>query len=192
MRLTRQNIRLIKSLLIVILTIWGSVSVVKHQPWTQNNDIVSVVKVKDGDSIVVKTNKGNKDLRIWGIDAPEHGQPYAEESKQRLKELVLNNKVRVQNPKTDDFQRDLAFIYIANKDKSQEQEVDVGSTLIKEGLAWHFNPDPEHDKPYKLLQTEAKNKKLGLWKDPNPQNPEDYRREQKNKSPRTFKLKKNL
>lgn len=183
------NIRVIRTLLILIITTWGSFEIIKNKPWTKNNELVKVIKVKDGDSIIVSTSKGQKDLRIWGIDAPERGQPYADVAKKKLQELVLNKYIRIENPKTDDFHRDLAFISITNYPNGSTNEIDVGSVLISQGLAWHFHPDATHDKQYKTLETEAKNKNLGLWADPNPKNPEDYRRELENKSPKNFKFK---
>lgn len=186
MKLNRNNIRLLRFLFILILALWGSIGIIKNKPWTSDNETVKVLKVKDGDSIVVTTSKGQKDLRIWGIDAPEKGQPYANTSKKLLEELVLNKHVRIQSPKTDKFNRDLAFISVTNS--SNPKGLDVGSILISRGLAWHFNPDPKHDKPYKDLETKARNKKMGIWSEINPKSPEDFRREQKNESPKTFKL----
>lgn len=186
MRWTRNNRRLLKAVLILLATIGSSISLYLNKPWTTNNELVKVVKVKDGDTIVVETQKGHKELRIWGIDAPEWGQPKSLEAKNKLKELVLNKHVRVKHPKTDDFNRDLAFITISSE--GSPKEIDVGSVLISQGLAWCFSPDPEHKQDYETLEAKARNLGLGIWSMPNPKKPEDFRRENKNKLPKTFKL----
>jgi micrococcal nuclease len=197
MKWTRNNRRLVKAVLVLLATIGSSISLYLNKPWTTNNEFVKVVKVKDGDTVVVETQKGHKELRIWGIDAPEWGQPKSLEAKNKLKELVLNKHVRVRHPKTDDFNRDLAFITIEDTEshsdgvKSSEgapKEIDVGSILISQGLAWCFSPDPEHKQGYETLEAKARNLGLGIWSMPNPKKPVDFRRENKNKLPKTFKL----
>lgn len=199
---SRHNRRLIRAFIILVLSIWGSLTLISVKPSSQDNERVRVIKVIDGDSIVVKTSKGHTQLRIWGIDAPEKGQPYYGEAKRKLTELVGGKVVRVQNPKTDSLNRDLAFISIENFENFEgsktkdninklilpKHQNDVGSIMLSLGLAWHLNPDPEHDKPYRTLEEEAKSNKVGLWNDSNPKRPEEFRREVKNKSPNTFKL----
>jgi micrococcal nuclease len=184
--MNRTNRKLVRSILILIAMVWGGVELILNKPWTSDNEIVKVLSVKDGDSIVVSTKKGSKDLRIWGIDAPEKGQPYANLARKRLEELILNKEVRIQKPKTDSFHRDLAFLSISNSNNTNW--IDVGSIILSQGLAWHFNPDPEHNKPYQKLENDARKQKIGLWADSNPQKPEDYRRAERNKSSKTFKL----
>ncbi len=40
-----------------------------------------VLAVKDGDTVTVLANSGQQiDVRLEGIDAPEHGQPFADAS----------------------------------------------------------------------------------------------------------------
>src|SRR6056297_2019679 len=48
-----------------------------------------VNRVIDGDTIVV----GEKHIRLLGINAPEKGECFYKESKDRLSDLVLNKKV---------------------------------------------------------------------------------------------------
>jgi endonuclease YncB( thermonuclease family) len=198
----KHNRRLIRAFIILVFTVLGSLTLISVEKSNQNYERVRVTKVIDGDSIVIKTSKGQRELRIWGIDAPEKNQPYYDEAKRKLTELVDGKIVRIQNPKTDSLNRDLAFISIENFENFEDSKIkeninklipaehqnDVGSILLGLGLAWHLNPDPEHDKPYKILENQAKINKVGLWVDPNPKRPEDHRREIKNKSPKTFNL----
>ena len=54
-----------------------------------------VVKVKDGDSIVVNRDDGQIEIRLRDIDCPESGQPYGQAAKQQTSTLCLGKTVTV-------------------------------------------------------------------------------------------------
>ena len=55
-----------------------------------------VVGVKDGDSLIVRQDKGDSvEIRLWGIDAPEKRQAYSNKGKRFLSNLAYKKKVRV-------------------------------------------------------------------------------------------------
>ena len=99
----------------------------------------TVTGIEDGDGAYLKTKDGNRNLtcRLAGIDAPEvdhpkagkKGQPYGEESKRSLQEMILNQEVEVHVTRANDGKdRSICQITLKGKNINQEQ-------LIK-GAAW--------------------------------------------------------
>jgi endonuclease YncB( thermonuclease family) len=125
-----------------------------------------VTKTIDGDSIVVKTPEGEKEVRIRGIDAPEYGQDGFLEAKRKVRELTIGQKVALLNAETDKYGR------IASDVELIQTEKNVAEELAKSGVAY---PDPRGSSSgIKKLSKEAKSKSLGVWKKPQ-QTPWEFR-----------------
>ncbi|PTQ82137.1 endonuclease YncB(thermonuclease family) [Nitrosospira multiformis] len=132
-----------------------------------------VVKIADGDTLTVldKSNRQHK-IRLIGIDAPERKQPFGTVSRQNLADLVFGKEVAVEWHKQDRYQRVLGKVLLNGQDVNLKQ--------IKAGLAWHYT---QYDKDLRLadkrLYAEAQKaadlKGIGLWSDPSPVAPWDFR-----------------
>jgi micrococcal nuclease len=132
-----------------------------------------VVGVTDGDTIkLLKENRQYK-IRLNGIDAPEMGQAFGRKSKEYLSSLVAGKRVEVIVRDTDHYGRYVGDVVVAGKSACAE--------LVATGLAWHY---VEYSKDEELadLEKAARVKKLGLWADPNPIPPWEFRRHKRTKS----------
>ena len=133
-----------------------------------------VVSVADGDTItVLDAEKTQHKIRLQGIDAPEKAQAFGAKSKQSLYEMVHGKTVQVSFEKSDKYGRILGKVLLDGQDICHQQ--------IKAGLAWHYkkyqNQQPLADRDaYSASETAAKNEKLGLWSDPRPVAPWDFRK----------------
>ena len=133
-----------------------------------------VVSVADGDTItVLDAEKIQHKIRLQGIDAPEKAQAFGAKSKQALYEMVHGKTVQVSFEKSDKYGRILGKVLLDGQDICHQQ--------IKAGLAWHYkkyqNQQPLADRDaYSASETAAKNEKLGLWSDPRPVAPWDFRK----------------
>jgi len=133
-----------------------------------------VVSVADGDTItVLDAEKTQHKIRLQGIDAPEKAQAFGAKSKQALYEMVHGKTVQVSFEKSDKYGRILGKVLLDGQDICHQQ--------IKAGLAWHYkkyqNQQPIADRDaYSASETAAKNEKLGLWSDPRPVAPWDFRK----------------
>ena len=133
-----------------------------------------VVSVADGDTItVLDAEKTQHKIRLQGIDAPEKAQAFGAKSKQALYEMVHGKTVQVSFEKSDKYGRILGKVLLDGQDICLQQ--------IKAGLAWHYkkyqNQQPLADRDaYSASETAAKNEKLGLWSDPRPVAPWDFRK----------------
>lgn len=133
-------------------------------------DEVLCEHVMDGDTF--RTTDKTR-VRLWGIDAPEKGQPYADKARARLKELIEGKAVRLEWKDKDRHSREVAIVYAGR--------TNINLLLVKEGLAWHyayFAPDAED---LAAAEKAARKKHKGLWKDKNPVNPYEFRKANRKK-----------
>ena len=133
-----------------------------------------VVSIADGDTItVLDADKKQHKVRLNGIDAPEKKQAFGAKSKARLGELVAGKDVMVEWKEKDTYGRTMG--------KVTQNGVDVNLQMVKEGLAWHYR---KYSKAAELSRAEAEAKagKKGLWADPNPVPPWDFRKLEKKKN----------
>ena len=122
-------------------------------------------QVSDGDTF---RSQGAR-IRLACIDAPESDQPYGQEARQRLQEL-LTQPHRIEVVDTDRYGRQVARVWLG---KTLLQE-----TLVREGMAWVYPPFRHHcPDPNSLLQAQAQaqQQRLGLWAEPNPIPPWEWR-----------------
>jgi endonuclease YncB( thermonuclease family) len=133
-----------------------------------------VVGVHDGDTVTLLM-AGNRQVkvRLAQIDAPESDQAFGQRSKQSLSDLVFNKTIRVEKETIDKYGRTVGTLLVDGIDANREQ--------IKRGMAWAYRKylrDPS------LLQVEeeARRAKVGLWSEPNPMPPWEYRHGGKNGS----------
>lgn len=128
-----------------------------------------VTYVVDGDSVFVRPLEGGeaRNIRLLGIDAPEICQTGGLAARQALQERLLQRHVRVQFEDKDDYGRDLARVYLGRED--------VGQWMVRHGQAWsyRFRQDPG---PYLAQERNAKLLGRGLFADPAPEYPGDFRR----------------
>ena len=136
-----------------------------------------VVRIADGDTITVldSTNTQQR-IRLQGIDAPESHQAFGAQSKQSLEDMIFDKQVTAVCDKTDQYGRQVCKIMLDDKDINLEQ--------IKAGLAWHYKDyerkqSPADRESYARAEDQARQARRGLWRDANPIEPNEFRREEK-------------
>jgi endonuclease YncB( thermonuclease family) len=117
-----------------------------------------VVDVIDGDSIVVATSRhGQVEVRLAEIDAPEHGQPYGLESRQRLSALVGNAHVDLTLQTLDEHGRTVARV--------RAGDLDVCAEMVRAGAAWAYRRYLRDD-ALLSIEDDARRAERGLWQLP--------------------------
>jgi len=126
-----------------------------------------VVSVADGDTLTVLVT-GNRQvkIRLAGIDAPEHDQPFGQKSRQSLSELAFGQTATVATQKTDDYGRTVGTVTVGG--------VNVEAEQVRRGLAWVYRKYSD-DAQLLALEAEAKTARRGLWAEANPLPPWDWR-----------------
>jgi endonuclease YncB( thermonuclease family) len=132
-----------------------------------------VIGVPDGDTIrIVNAKHQQLRVRIAGIDAPERGQPFSKRSQENLNKLVRRKLVVVEWHKKDRYGRLVGTVYVRGHD--------VGLDQVRAGLAWWYREyakeqPPDEREVYEVAERAAKERKLGLWADPQPMPPWEWR-----------------
>ena len=62
---------------------------------SQAGQAIELVRIFDGDSAIVRYEGETLHIRIAGIDAPEKGQPYADESRDRFVAFLKSPTARI-------------------------------------------------------------------------------------------------
>jgi endonuclease YncB( thermonuclease family) len=129
--------------------------------------VARVIGVTDGDTLTVLRAGHPEVIRLRGIDAPERGQPYGERAKQHAAALAFSQLVAVEAAERDRYGRLLGEVRLSDG-RSLNQE------LVRAGSAWWFcrySADPLLAR----LEADARLARRGLWADPRPTPPWDYR-----------------
>ncbi|MCB0333284.1 MAG: thermonuclease family protein [Bdellovibrionales bacterium] len=129
-----------------------------------------VIGIVDGDTVSVLIQNHPSKIRLWGIDAPERGQPFSAKAKQALSELCYEQFVTLDIQGKDKYGRLIAIIY-------DDRDLNINVALVRRGLAWwykHFAPDVSE---LKQAESIARDRKLGIWSTQAPPTPPwDWRR----------------
>lgn len=141
-----------------------------------------VVSVADGDTITVldSTHEQHK-IRLSGIDAPEKRQAFGERAKQHLSDLVYGKDVLVVWEKHDRYRRIIGRVLAPECDRiACRYSLDAGLEQIKAGLAWHYKQYEREQPPddrlkYAASEREARERREGLWRDPDSLPPWEFR-----------------
>jgi micrococcal nuclease len=134
-----------------------------------------VVAVFDGDTIEVLTAENKLfRVRLAFIDAPEIGQAFGHSAKRAMIALALGRNVEL-SPQSSDRHGSGRLLCMALIDG-----IDVGLGMLEDGLAWVDNitaAPPGLLTIYRDTQRRARDNRLGLWQDNNPQPPWDFRKQ---------------
>ena len=131
-----------------------------------------VVAVLDGDTIeVVHNNRNNRPerIRLNGIDCPEKGQAYGSKAKQATSELVFGKAVSLETYGLDKYGLTIA-------DVSLPDGVNVNLELVRNGWCWWYQPYAPDNVILAELQRRARRAGIGLWADPRPIPPWEWRK----------------
>jgi micrococcal nuclease len=144
------------------------------QAQPDNKDTARVVAVNDGDSVIILANGERIKIRLVGIDCPEKGQAFGKKAKEFTSDKCFGKNVGIEKKGKDGFGRTLAIIHLPDGSILNEE-------LVRAGYAWHFTRYSS-DANLAELELYARESKNGLWQDPDPIAPWQYRSERRNKN----------
>ncbi len=129
----------------------------------------TAIKIIDGDTVSVQEINGNTHrIRLYGVDAPEKRQPYGLTAKLYLAIAISGKVVTVSAHGHDRYGRMIGEIIFEGKN--------INAELVLNGLAWHYRAYAPKDRILAENETAARTAEIGLWSDPQPIPPWDYRK----------------
>jgi endonuclease YncB( thermonuclease family) len=127
-----------------------------------------VVKVIDGDTFDIMIESKTIRVRLFGIDSPERGQAFSIKAREFTASLIAGKEVTVIIRNKDRYGRFVCDTYLIDGTY-------VNAEIVKAGYAWHFTRYSS-DEEMAALQDEAQENKRGLWQEPNPVAPWEFRK----------------
>ena len=128
-----------------------------------------VVGVIDGDTIEVLHNQRPERIRLSGIDCPEKGQAFGNNAKHATSDLAFGKEVTLQTHGKDKYKRTLADVILPDG-------MSLNQELVKQGWCWWYRKYAPGDTVLEGLESEAREARKGLWVDPEPVPPWEWRK----------------
>jgi endonuclease YncB( thermonuclease family) len=131
-----------------------------------------VVAVLDGDTIeVLHTGKADR-IRLAGIDCPEKKQPFGQRAKQATSALSFGQHVTVRSAGKDRYRRTLGTVELTDG-------TNLNYELVRQGWCWWYWKYAPDEIVLAVLEMSAREAKKGLWVDPSPVPPWEWRKRSK-------------
>ncbi len=127
----------------------------------------TVVAVHDGDTISVRTRNETIRIRLEGIDCPEYRQPFSARARRFTSTMVRRRTVTVEPRGHDQYDRLLARVRVDG--------TELNEALVRKGLAWHY-AGRTPDRVLADAERAARAARVGIWSQPNPVPPWEWRR----------------
>lgn len=128
----------------------------------------AVVKIADGDTLTVLDSTFTEHkIRLEGIDTPERRQAFGTRARMALGNKVFQRTVHVEWTERDRYGRILGQVFVGDRWINKE--------MVEDGWAWHYRQyykDPE----FAAAEQHARDNRRGLWADPSPVPPWEFRR----------------
>lgn len=128
--------------------------------------VALVISISDGDTLTVLHDQQQVKIRLAEIDAPEKAQAFGARAKQSLSDLCFGKQAEVVPQSSDRYGRTVARVRCDGIDANAEQ--------VRRGMAWVFDRYVT-DRILYALQDEARTARRGLWSDPAPVPPWEWR-----------------
>ncbi len=135
------------------------------------------VHIPDGDTFDLLTDEPKKfRVRMSGIDAPEQAQDYGQVSKDGLGKLMQGQRIKIVVRDIDRYGRSVCDVYTLKPSGGNW----VNLQMIQNGWAWHYQ---QYSKDAQLAAAEqfARTEKKGLWSQPAPTPPWEFRASRRQK-----------
>lgn len=170
-----RNFRMLTALLLIVAAAYIAdipLSFPSKQP-AGSSDWYRVVRVTDGDTIVIDRDGEELPVRLIGIDSPEVDTPYTKaecygkESSDAARQTMGGREVRIETDPSQDtydaYGRLLAYVYVPAS--VRQEGIMVNEYLLREGFArqYTFNTRYAHSAAFHEAEASAKAARKGLW-----------------------------
>lgn len=128
-------------------------------------------RAADGDSFTARRTDGKREtIRLYGIDAPERGQPWARASGRNLVRLLENRALDIRPMYRDPYGRVVAVVWLKEDPAGERGSLSVNERQIADGMAWLYDYFCRENfcGDWRRLEDAARAEKRGLWREKSP------------------------
>lgn len=128
-----------------------------------------VVGISDGDTLTLLNSANTQvKVRLAAIDAPEKAQAFGNRAKQALSGLCFGKPATVKVMDMDRYGRTVGEVICAG--------TNANAAMIERGMAWVYRKYAEGYGHLFPIEGNARQARLGLWADPDPVPPWEWRK----------------
>ncbi len=127
------------------------------------------VAVNAGDLLAVRVGGKARKVRLAEIDSPELKQTFFRQAKQYAEKLVLGKPVELRVKSVDRYGTWIADVVLPGGTL-------LNKKMVEAGWAWHYRVELPVNPRLAKLEYDAWSKKIGLWVEPQPTPPWEFRR----------------
>ena len=126
-------------------------------PTFDGGESATVVRILDGDSLVVAVEGEQVEVRLLGLNAPEGSECHGDTAKEALEDLLASGTVNLvaDDEDQDQFNRLLRYLYASS--------TDVNLELIRNGHANVVQGDHARSDEFAAATDSAADAELGMW-----------------------------
>jgi endonuclease YncB( thermonuclease family) len=128
----------------------------------------TVIGVVDGDTLtIVDAQKRRYRVRLGQVDAPESKQAFGIKSARSLYGLCFRKTAQVEWQTKDQYNRRIGQVTC--------EGIDANAAQVRRGMAWVSPQSTQPGSSLYELEAYARVRGIGLWSDPSPVPPWDWR-----------------
>lgn len=129
----------------------------------------TVLSVTEGDLFTVDAEGEPVEVRLYGADAPEQGQPHFDDARRYTESQIKGKEIALDKITNEDNGRPVVVVRVPDGGVLHE-------TMVSEGFAWWDSVNVPENATLKRLNATAIGGELGLFADPASLAPWDFRK----------------
>lgn len=133
--------------------------------------VVRLNRVIDGDTVEVQLEGGwlqssrAARIRLWGIDAPETGQPLGDRATRHLRRLIgRRRRLYLETVATDQYSRAVGIIH-PGKPEGKQPDNSYNRRMLADGWAYAYMLSGPRREAYQEAEAQARRRRRGVWKE---------------------------
>lgn len=126
-----------------------------------------VIHVIDGDTFNAMHQGEEVTIRLYGIDCPEHDQPYGQKARRALEQMIGDEHVQIEKVDVGPYGRTIGLVNGGS----------VNAELVRQGFAWVYDRycNKSFCSRWIKLEDRARGRSIGFWSQSNPTPPWEWR-----------------
>ncbi len=127
----------------------------------EKRQLTTVQRIIDGDSLILQTGNSEEHVRLYAMDAPEHGQEGGYDARNALVQMLGKQTFWMEPVNQDRYGRTVAILYHLD----QHRRNSVNLRMVKEGYAYAYTKYGGRGLGVHQAEADARRGRRGIWRD---------------------------